>query len=81
MTVAQCVADIERLIEAVKLDLSTKNDVRTILWGTGFGGSLAIWAKQTFPYLINGVWSSSGIYERTIQTPGKCVKLLYVICC
>lgn len=71
LTIEQSVNDIARLIQTVRADLSVASDVRVILWGTGFGAALATYAKQKFPHLINGVWSSSGVYERTVHSGGR----------
>lgn len=70
LTVEQCVADIQLLIEAVKLKLDSPES-KIILWGSGNGASIATWAKREYPDIIDGVWSSSGIYERTIISHGK----------
>lgn len=71
LTVDQIVADVSNLIHAVRIDLNATQTTRNILWGTGFGGSIATFTKQKYPHLVDGVWSSSGIYERTLHTSGK----------
>lgn len=68
LTVDQSIIDTAHLIETVKRDLET--DAKVILWGSGFGASLATWTRQKFPHLVDGVWSSSGVYERSITTIG-----------
>lgn len=69
LTVDQSIIDTAHLIETVKRDLNA-SDAKVILWGTGFGASLATWTKQKFPHLVDGVWSSSGVYDRSITTVG-----------
>lgn len=70
LTVEQTIHDIARLIEVVRSDLNSTNST-VILFGTGYGASLATWTKQRFPHLVHGVWSSSGVYETTVHTAGK----------
>lgn len=70
LTVEQIIVDISILIETTKDHLKSGNG-SVILWGSGFGASLATWTKQTYPELVTGVWSSSGIYERSVISSGK----------
>lgn len=39
-----------------------------IVYGSGYGGTLATWARKKFPHLINAAWSSSGIYELVVAS-------------
>lgn len=32
---------------------------KVILFGEDYGATLAVWAKQKYPHLIDGVWASS----------------------
>lgn len=61
----QMVHDIGELVEEVRDELDAP-DANVILWGTGHGAALATWARREFPDLIQGVWSSSGVYNRTL---------------
>lgn len=47
------VGDIAALVEAVRDELNAPN-ANVILWGTGYGGSLATWARREHPDLIQG---------------------------
>lgn len=47
------VADIAELVEAIRDELNAPN-ANVILWGTGFGASLATWARREYPNLIQG---------------------------
>lgn len=67
LSAEQMVADIGELVEEVRDELDAP-DANVILWGTGYGASLATWARREFPDLIQGVWSSSGIYNQTLWT-------------
>lgn len=74
LTIEQMINDIARLIEVVKQDLAAP-EARVILWGSGFGATLATWTKKKFSHLVNGVWSSSGIYEHVPHTNGNVLRL------
>lgn len=39
-------------------------------YDTGLGATLAGWARQKFPHLIDDVWSSSGKYEQVVHSSG-----------
>lgn len=67
LSAEQMVADIGELVDAVRDELNAP-DSNVILWGTGYGASLATWARREFPDKIQGVWSSSGIFEQTLMT-------------
>lgn len=71
LTLEQAVTDLVQLIHQAKTELNVTPLSKVFLWGSGFGGTLAILARQKFPHLINGVWSSSGIFEPTVFTTGK----------
>jgi len=61
LTLEQSMADVATLVSAVLLEFPYSS--RVILWGSGFGGTLAAMTRQKYPHLINGVWSSSGIFS------------------
>lgn len=46
-------ADIATLINVLRRDNPYTN--RVILWGSGYGGTLAVMARQKYPHLIDGV--------------------------
>lgn len=69
LNVDQSLADIATLIKAVQ-EMYNSSDSRVILSGSGYGGTLAAWARQRYPHLIYGVWSSSGIFEFAMDTKG-----------
>lgn len=49
------------MITTVRRHLDSTGNV--ILFGMGYGAKLAVWARQVYPHLIDGVWSSSGIFQ------------------
>lgn len=71
LTIEQTLADIPYLIEAVRANLNGSANSRVILFGTGLGATLAGWARQKYPHLIDGVWSSSGQFERVVHSSGN----------
>lgn len=58
------VADIGELVEAVRDELNAP-DANVILWGTGYGASLATWARREFPEEIQGM----NISKTEVQIP------------
>lgn len=53
LSAEQMVFDIGELVEAIRDELNAPN-ANVILWGIGFGGTLATWARSEFPDLIQG---------------------------
>lgn len=70
LNVAQSLADIAILIKTIRETYNSSNS-RVVLSGSGYGGTLAAWARQRYPHLIYGVWSSSGSFEFTMDTIGN----------
>lgn len=54
LSAEQMVADIGELVDAVRDELNAA-DSNVILWGTGYGASLATWARREFPDKIQGI--------------------------
>lgn len=65
MTVDQALADIATLIATVTADLEASNP-RVIVWGVGYGGTLAVMARKKYPHLVHAVWASSGLFGATV---------------
>lgn len=42
---------------------------KVILFGEDYGGALAVWARQKYPHLVDGVWASSA-YVRPVINHG-----------
>lgn len=62
LTIEQILSDIATLIGAIRAEHAGNNS-RIILWGTGYGGSAAAFARKRYPHLIDAAWSTSGIFE------------------
>lgn len=62
LTIEQILSDIATFIGQIRLEHAGNNN-RIILWGTGYGGSAAAFARKRYPHLIDAVWSTSGIFE------------------
>lgn len=59
LNVNQAVADVGSFIAFVKENYHQARDAPVILWGRGYGGALAVWARHKFHHLVDGVWASS----------------------
>lgn len=69
LTIEQSLTDIALLVHTVKSHLVAP-DAKVFLWGSGYGGTLAALARQQFPHLIQGAWSSSGLFKSKPFTLG-----------
>jgi len=61
-TVDHVLADFPYLVRKVKEDLDSPNS-RVVVWGSRLSASLAALARKKFPHVVDGVWSSSGIFR------------------
>lgn len=61
LTVEQALNDLAALISTVRRDLGTNH--RVILWGTGYGATLATFARTKFPHLVHAVFASSPMFR------------------
>lgn len=59
LTIHQAIADIGEFVAFVKGNFPEAVNARVILWGRGYGGALAVWARHKFQHLVDGVWASS----------------------
>lgn len=62
LTVDQALADIAFFITTLRRDLDNTQG-RVIVWGTGYGASLATFARKKFPHLVDGVFASSPLFR------------------
>lgn len=60
LTVEHTLADIATFIRFVREYVGNLEYSKVILWGSGHGGSLAVWARKRFPHLVTAAWASSG---------------------
>ncbi|XP_065205171.1 putative serine protease K12H4.7 [Planococcus citri] len=56
----QALADIAYFIRGVTKQYALPKDIKWIVFGGSYAGSLAAWARLKYPYLIHGAVSSSG---------------------
>lgn len=64
-------ADIATFIHALRVEFRGDEYSRVIIWGSGYGGTLAAWARKKYPHLIDAAWSSSGVFEIHVDTLSK----------
>lgn len=62
LTIEQTLADIAIFIGEIRTAHQGGRS-NVIVWGSGYGGTLAAWARKRYPHLIDGVWSSSGTFN------------------
>lgn len=77
LTPEQQLQDLATLIEAIRE--SQAETAKTIVWGSGVGGTLATWARKKYPHLIHAAWSSSGVFDMKTSTLGLYDSLAYTI--
>lgn len=61
LTAEQMLHDIAELITTIRRRHAAFYSP-IILWGSGYGATVAAWARKKFPHLVDGVWASSGIF-------------------
>jgi len=66
LTVEQAVADIATLVVTVFEHLGRTGSTPVILWGSGYGGALATFARKKYPHLVTGVFASSGTFRAEV---------------
>ncbi|KAG4071866.1 hypothetical protein HA402_006027 [Bradysia odoriphaga] len=66
LTVDQAIADIATLIHTLRDHLSSTFP-RVIVWGTGYGATLATFARKKYPHLIDGAFASSGLFRAEVS--------------
>lgn len=73
----QALADLATFVTFLHQEYDTEylnNDVT--VFGSGFGGTMAVWARKKFPHLIDGAWSSSGLFQVSLNSFSKCSNLV-----
>lgn len=79
LTIHQTLADIAQFIDFVKSNYYGAQNSRVILWGRNYGGALAVWARQKYPNLVDGVWASSAPIDAVLQYPQLMSNTFYTI--
>lgn len=67
LTLEQSISDIATFIHTARQHIGNPN-AKIILWGSGYGGTLATYTRQKYPHLVDVAWSSSGIYIPFVYT-------------
>lgn len=79
LTVHQALADIARFIDFIRTNTPGAANARVVLWGSGYAGSLAIWARQKYPNLVDGAWGSSAALNAVFEFPEILVNAMTTI--
>lgn len=56
----QALADLANFISTMNAKLKLNKEVRWIVFGGSYPGSLAAWMRLQYPHLVHGAISSSG---------------------
>lgn len=56
LTVDQSLADLAHFIDHVKASLPGADESKVLVVGRNFGGSLALWFRQSYPHLCDGAF-------------------------
>uniref|UniRef100_A0A1Y9H2E9 Prolylcarboxypeptidase n=1 Tax=Anopheles dirus TaxID=7168 RepID=A0A1Y9H2E9_9DIPT len=59
LAVEQALIDLIEWIDHLRREVVRDPTAKVILHGLGYGGAVAIWARQRFPSLIDGAWGST----------------------
>lgn len=62
----QAIADIAVLVNTLRDHLAA-DFPRVIVWGTGYGATLATFARKKYPHLIDGAFASSGLFRAEVS--------------
>ena len=69
LTIHQALGDLAQFINFIRANYYGASASQVILWGKGYGGSLAVWARQKYPHLVSGVWASSAPINAVMEFP------------
>jgi thymus-specific serine protease len=67
LNIHQTLADIARFVAHIKEFTFGAENSRVVLWGRSYAGSLAIWARQKYPNLIDIAWGSSSPLNAVVE--------------
>lgn len=67
LTVEQALADLAILVNFVRANYNGAENSRVIMWGRNYGGMLAVWFRQKYPHLCDGVWASSAFLDTSLE--------------
>lgn len=69
LTIEQTLGDIAEFVSYLRIKHFGFYRGNVILWGSGFGASLAAWARMINPNSIDSVWASSGLFSHRVKAP------------
>jgi len=70
LSVEQILGDLAEFIRFVRHYVGGGHYSTVILFGSGFGGSAAVYGRSRYPHLVHAAWSSSGILESSVYSWG-----------
>lgn len=79
LTAEQMLHDVAALIAVIRRRHAASYSP-IILWGSGYGATIAAWTRKKYPHLVDGVWSSSGIFQIDSGSLRKYELLMRKIC-
>lgn len=79
LTIHQALADIAQFINFIRANYYGTSNSRVILWGRGYGGSLAVWMRQKYPNLVDGAFASSAPINAVLEHPQFMSNAFYTI--
>lgn len=71
LTSQQALADLATFISAMNDKYTLSSDVKWIVFGGSYPGSLAAWMRVKYPFLVHGAMSASGPLLAEIDFGGK----------
>ncbi|XP_034238396.1 putative serine protease K12H4.7 [Thrips palmi] len=69
LTVENVLLDVASFLDQLREAGVLKPQQKVVLFGAGFGGAVAAWARQRFPDVIHGVVASSATLEPRLSVP------------
>lgn len=79
LTIEQTLGDIAEFITFIRNEHFGYNGGNVVLWGSGFGASLAGWARVRYPHLVDSVWASSGLFNLQLESTSKYTPTIFQI--
>lgn len=79
LSIEQTLADLAEFIGFIKANYYGARDARVVVWGRGYAGSLAVWARQKYPHHVNVVWASSAPINAIAYNPDFMRNTFYTI--
>lgn len=76
LTVEQSLADIATFIRFIRSQREVGVLPKVILFGSGYGGTIATWTRKKYPHLVDGVNISYYLLSAAhrVKIPGRIVR-------